>query len=84
MNELKQLLHSDDKNKLSEEIGDVLFALTNLARFFDVNAEMSLRYTNSKFARRFRFIEQKLKEHNIDNPTLEIMDEFWNQAKERE
>ena len=68
-------------HKIEEEIGDVIFAIVNFARFMNINAEMALRHTNSKFARRFKYIEKKLREHNIENPTLEIMDKFWDEAK---
>jgi len=66
------------------EIGDILFAIVNLARQLDMNAEMALRHANSKFARRFRYIEKRLREEGIENPTLEIMDKFWDEAKEKE
>ena len=82
--ELEREIHSDDTAKFEDELGDILFVLTNLARFKGVNAEMALRRTNEKFARRFRYIEKKLKEENIDLPTLEIMDRFWDEAKEME
>ena len=82
--ELGRELHSDNVDKFEDELGDILFVLTNLARFRGVNAEMALRRTNEKFARRFRYIEQKLREKGIEKPTLEIMDRFWDEAKERE
>jgi len=82
--ELEREIHSDDTEKFEDELGDILFVLTNLARFKGVNAEMALRRTNEKFARRFRYVEKKLKEENIDLPTLEIMDRFWDEAKEME
>ena len=80
--ELKELLDSDDKDRIEDELGDVFFALSNLARFLNINSEMALRRTNEKFARRFHYIEKKLRENNIENPTLEIMDKFWEEAKQ--
>ena len=81
LEELKELLDSDDKDRIEDELGDVFFALSNLARFLNINSEMALRRTNEKFARRFHYIEKKLRENNIENPTLEIMDKFWDEAK---
>ncbi len=82
--ELEREIHSDDTEKFEDELGDILFVLTNLARFKGVNAEMALRRTNEKFARRFRHIEKRLREEKIDTPTLEVMDRFWDEAKEME
>jgi len=70
--------------EILDELGDILFAIVNLARQLDMNAEMALRHANSKFARRFRYIEKRLREEGIENPTLEIMDKFWDEAKEKE
>jgi len=81
LEELKELLDSDDKDRIEDELGDVFFALSNLARFLNINSEMALRRTNEKFARRFHYIEKKLRKNNIENPTLEIMDKFWDEAK---
>jgi len=80
--ELKELLDSGDENRIEDELGDILFALSNLARFLKTNSEMALRRTNEKFSSRFRYIEQKLRENNIENPTHEIMDKFWDEAKQ--
>ncbi len=82
--ELGELLRSGERDKLEEELGDLLFAVANLARFAGLSAEMALRKTNEKFARRFKHIERRLREKGIENPTLEQMDEFWEEAKELE
>ncbi len=84
LTELETLIDCEDKDKIEDELGDILFALTNLARFLELNSEMALRHTNSKFSRRFRYVEKKLREQKIENPTLEIMDKFWDEAKEME
>ncbi len=87
MHEIEKLKkESDDislKIKLEEEIGDVFFALVNYARFLDVNPENALRKTNEKFLKRFKYIEEKLKESgkSIENSNLEEMDKFWNESK---
>ena len=65
------------------ELGDVLFALVNYARFTGVNPENALRRTNDKFRRRFRHIERRLAEQGqtLTDVDLEEMDRFWNEAK---
>ncbi len=69
------------KEQLEDELGDVLFSVTNLARFLDVNAEMSLKSTIAKFKGRFAHVERMIHEKGLENPTLEQMDEFWEEAK---
>ncbi|HKK44983.1 MAG TPA: hypothetical protein VJ964_05645, partial [Balneolaceae bacterium] len=66
-----------------EEFGDLLFSLVNVGRFFDLDAEDSLRLTNRKFIRRFQFIEEALKndDKNVDEASLDEMDQHWNRAK---
>ena len=64
-------------------MGDVFFSLANVSRHIGINPEIALRSANKKFIARFQYIEKKLKEKdlNLDQVTLEEMDEFWNQAK---
>lgn len=83
LQEFKEVLQEGDKEKSREEFGDLLFSLVNAGRFFDLNAEDSLRSTNKKFIRRFQYIESRLKEEkkSISNVSLEEMDRHWNQAK---
>lgn len=71
------------QTKLEDEIGDVFFALVNYARFLNVNPENALRKTNEKFIKRFRYIENKLKEigKSPQDSNLEEMDKFWNESK---
>ena len=83
LQEFRQALEGNDPEELSDEFGDVLFSLVNVSRYFELNAEDSLRKTNSKFEQRFRYIEKKLKEQDkaLKDATLEEMDVFWNEAK---
>ena len=71
---------------IGEEIGDLLFALVNLARRLDVDAETALRAANAKFTRRFRFIERSLadRDRNPKDATLDEMDALWDEAKAQE
>jgi ATP diphosphatase len=69
-----------------EEVGDLLFALANLARHLDVDAEAALRAANAKFERRFGHIESRLAEQGRSPATarLDEMDALWNEAKRLE
>ncbi len=69
--------------RLSDEFGDTLFALANLARHLDIDPEAALRGTNAKFERRFRKVEQGLAEQGIETSqaSLEEMEQHWQNAK---
>ncbi|SMO46276.1 nucleoside triphosphate pyrophosphohydrolase [Gracilimonas mengyeensis] len=84
LQEFKEALEHQDADKLADEFGDVLFSLVNVSRYFELNAEDSLRKTNAKFEQRFRHIEKRLKEQNkgLKDADLEEMDQYWNEAKE--
>ncbi|MCC3144422.1 nucleoside triphosphate pyrophosphohydrolase [Halanaerobium sp. Z-7514] len=94
LNESKEIIYSErDKQKslpkkeqLESEIGDLLFAVVNLARFENINPELALLKTVLKFKRRFKFIEESIEANNLsfDNYSLDELDEFWQQAKEKE
>ncbi|WP_440998653.1 nucleoside triphosphate pyrophosphohydrolase [Fodinibius sp. SL11] len=85
LQEFKETLEENDPQKSHEEFGDLLFSLVNAGRFFDLNAEDSLRSTNKKFIQRFQYIEEQLNQENksLSDATLEDMDEHWNQAKKQ-
>ncbi|MBP7280566.1 MAG: nucleoside triphosphate pyrophosphohydrolase [Leptospiraceae bacterium] len=72
-----------DMNKIEDELGDVLFSVINLSRFLKVSPEVALNRANLKFTSRFQFIEKeaKLENKNLENMTLEEMDELWDKAK---
>lgn len=79
-------LEGADLAKLEEEIGDLLFAVSNLARHLKIDAETALRAANSKFIRRFEFIERTLaaRKSTPSEATLEEMEEIWQAAKKHE
>lgn len=83
LQEFKDVLEEGDPRKSREEFGDLLFSLVNAGRFFDLNAEDSLRATNEKFIRRFQYIEEQLEGENktLAEATLNEMDRHWNRAK---
>ncbi len=72
--------HEEEKERISEEFGDTLFALINYARYLDIDPEAALQRTNKKFIQRFQYIEQNAKTDLVDM-TLEDMDELWDAAK---
>ena len=86
INELKQeMANSEDRARLQSELGDVLFAATNLARHLQINPETALRQANNRFEQRFRFIQTRLEEagEDLESASLERMDELWEEAKEQ-
>jgi ATP diphosphatase len=74
-----------DQARLTGELGDVLFAVANLARHCQIDPEAALRATNDKFERRFRHIERRLAEagRKPADATLEEMEALWQEAKTR-
>jgi ATP diphosphatase len=86
LNEVIEAVAEQDQEHIAEEIGDLLFVVTNLARHLKVDPENALRGANSKFERRFRYIEQKLREQGKrpENCALEEMDALWDAAKAEE
>jgi len=73
-------------DRLQDEIGDLLFAVTNLARHIGIDPETALRSTNAKFIRRFHHIEQALaqKDRTLQEASLDEMESLWQAAKRRE
>ena len=81
--ELKTALSGNKSDEISEEIGDILFVILNLARKLEVDAESALKKTNRKFRKRFAFIENELKKNgkSLEKTSLQEMDKLWNKAK---
>jgi tetrapyrrole methylase family protein/MazG family protein len=71
------------RKRLFHEMGDVFFALVNVARFMGIQPEEALQAANARFANRFRHIERRARESGRQLPemTLEEMDVFWEEAK---
>lgn len=81
-----ELTGTQDKARIADEFGDVLFALTNLARTLDIDPEEALRATNAKVERRFRAIETGLRHKGLtpEQASLEDMEALWVAAKRDE
>lgn len=86
LDELKAELKGGDKDRITDEMGDVLFSWANLARVHDIDPEDGLRQTNAKFERRFRRIEALLAERGRTpkDSDLDEMESLWQQAKREE
>ena len=82
--EITEALASGDAEHVAEEIGDLLFAVVNLARKQNLDAELLLHHANVKFVNRFRQVEESLHAEgkSLDEATLEEMDAAWDAAKE--
>lgn len=81
--EVRELARAENQEQVAEEMGDVLFAVVNIARFLGVDPEDALQKTNNKFAYRFGYVEQVLKDKGKrwEEVTLEQMDTIWDEAK---
>jgi len=84
--EIEAALERGDAVELSQETGDLLFALVNLARHVGTDPELALRGTNAKFERRFSYIERALEAQgrSLESASLAEMDALWNEAKSKE
>lgn len=83
--EIGEIKKAETDFELASEIGDLLFALVNLARWKKVDAESALRGTNIKFKKRFGYVEQGAKKQgrNLSELTLDEMELLWQEAKTR-
>lgn len=81
--ETRELKEAQTPEHREEEMGDLLFALINYARFEGINPDDALEKTNLKFKRRFEFIEARAEEmqRNLKDMTLEEMEAYWVEAK---
>ena len=69
--------------ELEEELGDLIFSVVNLCRYFDVEPSVALQKTNVKFTGRFKHVEKRMKEtgSEMKSGNLDLMDQYWNEAK---
>ncbi|QCX33751.1 nucleoside triphosphate pyrophosphohydrolase [Caloramator sp. E03] len=83
LEELLKVYKSQNNENIIEEIGDLLFAVVNVARFLDINPEFALTKTIEKFITRFEHIEKSAEENGkkLEQMTLNEMDKLWNDAK---
>ncbi len=84
INEVKdELINGSQKEKMEDEIGDLLFSIVNAARLYDIEPETALERTNRKFIKRFKYLETKAKEmgRSLKEMSLEEMETIWQEAK---
>jgi len=83
MEELQEVRQAETALEREHELGDLLFAVVNLVRWYGVDAESALRYTNTKFRKRFAHIEASAKKagRELQKMTLEEMDTLWEESK---
>jgi len=83
LDELKEAVRSANPHEIREELGDLLFVITNAARHLQVNSEAALNETSDKFERRFRHMETSMRASNrsLEEADLSEMDKLWEEAK---
>lgn len=84
--ELKEVADAPDAEHRASELGDLLFAVVNLVRWYKVDAESALRETNLRFQRRFSHVEKRVKENGrqLGELSLAELDVYWDEAKRLE
>ena len=82
--ELKEAQQSGDEDKITDELGDVLFSVVNISRFLGADSEEALTKSNNKFIERYLIVERLAKERDIDMPSssIEELDKLWDEAKD--
>lgn len=83
INEFQAEINNMDADKMEAEFGDVMFSLINAGRLYKINPDNALERTNTKFIKRFTYLEQKAKEQgrSLRDMTLSEMEEIWQEAK---
>jgi tetrapyrrole methylase family protein/MazG family protein len=81
--ECHELLSANDLTSRADELGDLLFSVVNLSRHLDIDAESALRQTNTRFRKRFAFIERatRLSGKTVSELSLDEMEAYWQEAK---
>ncbi|MDD2695075.1 MAG: MazG nucleotide pyrophosphohydrolase domain-containing protein [Anaerolineales bacterium] len=83
LEELDELRAATGEEERTRELGDLFFALVNLARWLEIDAESALRLANSRFRRRFTYIERAAREQGraLEALSLDEMEALWQAAK---
>lgn len=81
--ELQTEVEKNNQDEIEDEFGDVLFSMINYARFLKIDPETALERTNKKFIFRFKYLEEKAKQNNLDLSEMSLleMNKFWEEAK---
>ena len=83
LSELEEALDANDKARISDELGDLLYALVNLSRHFEIDPEGAVRSTIARFEERFRLVEEQLAAEGKtpEKTRLDELEEKWQRAK---
>tara|TARA_Y100001970_G_scaffold284011_1_gene400493 strand:- start:178 stop:957 length:780 start_codon:yes stop_codon:yes gene_type:complete len=86
LDEVKDAINNKHQEEIEMEIGDLMFAVVNLSRFYNIDPESALKKSTNKFITRFNQIEKQISDSgsSIEKSDLETMDKIWNQIKESE
>ena len=86
LNEFKTAYRKNNNQDMEEEMGDLLFTIVNLSRFLGISAEDSLRKSNEKFSRRFKYIEEAFDNdyEQMKKAGLNELDKKWEEAKKKD
>src|SRR5690606_31286421 len=86
LDEGAEVAERGEQKKVTEEIGDLLFAAANLARKLGVDPEAALRDANGKFTRRFNYVEERARAEGVPmaEAGLERLDGYWNEIRARD
>lgn len=84
--EIDAEIEAQDKEHLTDELGDLFFALINACRLYGIDPEGALERTNKKFIRRFGYVERKAEEQgkSLRDLSLQEMDGYWDECKQQE
>jgi tetrapyrrole methylase family protein/MazG family protein len=85
LREFEEACYSRDESHIEEELGDLFFALVNVARYLEKDPEAALQRTIRKFIRRFNYIEDRVKDsgYDLQDAPMEVMDGYWEEAKKK-
>lgn len=83
LQEIKDVYKENNRAKIQEEVGDLVFSTVNVARLLDIDPEFAVNYSIDKFITRFQYIEENARNRNLDlkNMSLAEMDALWNESK---
>lgn len=86
LKELKNAIDENNRQDMEEEMGDILFSLVNISRFLEISAEDSLRKSNEKFTRRFKYIEDSFDNNyeQMKKAGFKELDKKWEEAKKKD
>ena len=81
--EIEEVQKAANQDELIDEMGDLFFALVNLARWKKIDAEAALRGASLKFKKRFKYVETRAHEldRSMQNMDIHELDDLWNEAK---